>query len=469
MQRYRKTSKRVTVKPALMVLMWSFFMGVVYAAVTSLSSYQIPIDALNIPTYLMADATYFGLIHLFYPIAGLLADLKFGRYKTIISSIWILVAGAPLLLFGSSFLVTASEQSQSNVLFLSIGGVLTCVGVILTICSTVAFSANVIQFGLDQLHDSSTDEQVVFIEWYTWVFYAASVTFQVMTEVLEDSGYVSVLAIYYTKGSMLCAVAIILITSLYYTHKKQNWFIFNIKLVNPYRLVYRITKFARKHKIPVNRSALTYHEDEIPSGLDLGKSKYGGPFTTEQVEDVKAFYGIFRILCSLGPIYFLEFAVYSLSGLFRPHILEEYYYNYSRNEQSIGQKIQFLLVEGFIVNDIILAAVLPVHIIVIRPFISYCIPKTHTRMGMGILAAVISLIISLMMDVIAHQVDPSLKCMLSSDPFDLYYEPNGTYHPSTVVSSFYYIIIIQQLLVRLFYLIVFVAKYEFILAQVHML
>ncbi len=70
-----------------------------------------------------------------------------------------------------------------------------------------------IQFELDQLHDYSTDEQVVFMEWYTWVFYAASVTFQVMTEVLEDNGYVSVLAIYYTKGSMLCAVAIILITS----------------------------------------------------------------------------------------------------------------------------------------------------------------------------------------------------------------------------------------------------------------
>ncbi len=212
---------------------------------------------------------YFGLIHFFYPIAGLL-----GRYKTIISSIRILVAGAPLLLFGSSFLVTASEQSQSNVLFLSIGGVLTCVGVILTICSTVAFSANVIQFGLDQLHDSSTDEQIVFIEWYTWVFYASCVTFQVTTEVLDYDEYVTIPVIYYITGSLLSAIVVALILSLHFANRKQNWFIFNIKLINPYRLVYRITKFARKHKIPVNRSALTYHEDEIPSGLDLSKSKY---------------------------------------------------------------------------------------------------------------------------------------------------------------------------------------------------
>ena len=48
-------------------------------------------------------------------------------------------------------------------------------------------------------------------------------------------------------------------------------------------------KFAAKHKAPVNRSALTYWEEDIPSRVDLGKSKYGGPFTTEQVEDVKTF------------------------------------------------------------------------------------------------------------------------------------------------------------------------------------
>ena len=60
--------------------------------------------------------------------------------------------------------------------------------------------------------------------------------------------------------------------------------------------MYRVTKFAYQHKVPVHRSAFTYCEDELPSGLDLGKSKYGGPFTTEEVEDVKAFYGILKVL-----------------------------------------------------------------------------------------------------------------------------------------------------------------------------
>ena len=54
---------------------------------------------------------------------------------------------------------------------------------------------------------------------------------------------------------------------------------------NPYKLIYRVLKYAIKHKYARQRSAFTYCEDDIPSRLDYGKSKYGGPFTTEQVED----------------------------------------------------------------------------------------------------------------------------------------------------------------------------------------
>ena len=38
---------------------------------------------------------------------------------------------------------------------------------------------------------------------------------------------------------------------------------------------------------PRNRSALTYWEKEYPSHIDLGKEKYGGPFSEEEVENVK--------------------------------------------------------------------------------------------------------------------------------------------------------------------------------------
>ena len=77
---------------------------------------------------------------------------------------------------------------------------------------------------------------------------------------------------------------------------------------NPIKLIVRVLCYARKHKYPENRSALTYWEEEAPSRLDLGKSKYGGPFTEEEVEDVKT------VFCML-PL-FISFIAFILSDDF---------------------------------------------------------------------------------------------------------------------------------------------------------
>ena len=63
-------------------------------------------------------------------------------------------------------------------------------------------------------------------------------------------------------------------------------------------------KFALRHKTPIDRSSLTYLEDEIPSRINLGKSTYGGPFTTEEVEYVKIFLQLIKVLLSLSGLFF---------------------------------------------------------------------------------------------------------------------------------------------------------------------
>ena len=48
---------------------------------------------------------------------------------------------------------------------------------------------------------------------------------------------------------------------------------------------------------------MTYWENEVPSRLDLGKEKYGGPFSEEQVEDVKTVLRLIpMLLCLAGMI-----------------------------------------------------------------------------------------------------------------------------------------------------------------------
>ena len=105
----------------------------------------------------------------------------------------------------------------------------------------------------------------------------------------------------------------------------RRWFLIDQGNTNPYKLVYKVIKFAKDHINPIHRSAFTYCEDELPSRLDLGKEKYGGPFTTEEVENVKAFLGILRVLLTVGPMFFVEFAfsdmILSLMMFPRFHII----------------------------------------------------------------------------------------------------------------------------------------------------
>ena len=76
---------------------------------------------------------------------------------------------------------------------------------------------------------------------------------------------------------------------------------------NPYKSVITVLIFAWKHKYPLQRSAFTYcDDDEIPSRLDFGKGRYGGPYSTEQVEDVKTFIRIILVLLLTGPVFVLE-------------------------------------------------------------------------------------------------------------------------------------------------------------------
>ncbi len=101
--------------------------------------------------------------------------------------------------------------------------------------------------------------------------------------------------------SVIVSVAVLLLTNKYSSSFKSN----SLK-VNPYYQVYAIIKYAYHHKKPVRRSAFTYCEDERPSRIDYGKQRYGGPFTTEQVEDVKVFINISKVLVIVSPFFSLD-------------------------------------------------------------------------------------------------------------------------------------------------------------------
>ncbi len=91
-----------------------------------------------------------------------------------------------------------------------------------------------------------------------------------------------------------------------------KWLIIEPKSPQSLKTIYQVLKFAAKHKAPLNRSALTYWEEDVPSRMDLAKSRYGGPFTTEQVEDVKTF---FKIIVMQIPLFFVSLSYWKTARL----------------------------------------------------------------------------------------------------------------------------------------------------------
>ena len=85
----------------------------------------------------------------------------------------------------------------------------------------------------------------------------------------------------------------------------HKWLDANNKTGNPIKLIFQVLNYARKNKCPRLRSALTYIDEEHPSRIDFGKHKFGGPFTEEEVEDVKTIFRLIPVLLSSFGVSFL--------------------------------------------------------------------------------------------------------------------------------------------------------------------
>ena len=123
---------------------------------------------------------------------------------------------------------------------------------------------------MDQLRDA---EIISFIVWYMWTW-SVGILFVVIQYCF--CGFVASLFISACVSLALC------LDSLF-----NHWLIKEPVVQNHFRLFFGVLRYAVMNKYPQQRSASTYWEDKPYSRIDLAKNKYGGPFTTEQVEDVK--------------------------------------------------------------------------------------------------------------------------------------------------------------------------------------
>ena len=400
------------------------------------------------------------LAYCFSPLAGYIADNKLGRYKTIKINLKVLlgslVVGNILIIMYLTLLLWGNTIIYVTIAFYATLSLFIVVLFPVTF-GYIGFHANIVQFGLDQRYDSPADHQSLFIHWYIWVFFFVLLVVAVTFKTLYYSSLVGLCVLCF-----LCmGTLVLLICSLVAVNRKKHWFLSDTARINPYKLVYKVSKFAWQHKVPVHRSAFTYCEDELPTGLDLGKIKYGGPFTTEEVENVKFFYGILKIFLALGPAEFLHIAFDPVLKWYMKHVRyatneEEYVFNhtiysyYSIVDQNIAN---IILQDGF-VSSLSVVILLLIYIDMLRPFVNHLVPSMLKRIGLGIIVTNISLLCTFAMDVALHSHHPTsgLDCMFDQ-PSIIY-----IFQDITPIS-------IQCFLSALSSIFIYIALYEFICSQ----
>ena len=262
----------------------------------------------------------------------------------------------------------------------------------------VFFITNIIQFGIEQLRDEPTIKSdcylimVLFVEQLTeLVIKICKCSFNSRVEwskgmVTNGNGYIIAFDVVISV-SVVCSVII-----LFLVEKYSSIFQYHNTKGNPYKLVYGVISFAIKHKKPIRRSAFTYCDDERPSRLDFGKQRYGGPFTTEQVEDVKVMVNIIKILIALSPYFLLE-----LTGdtLLAHHLPLDGLSNYNFLER--------VILEYSVLSPLIVTIFILIYLTSIRQCIAKYNPTILQRIGVSLILVILMQLIIIACSIISRE------------------------------------------------------------------
>ena len=387
---------------AILVLIWDLMIGI---------SGNLLIQVTHIFSLLGTIVTLcLTLIVLF---AGFFGDFLISRYKLVLVGTY-----ASFLLLIPLVIIVTLHLSSHLLLVLQI----LCT---LSVITTGVVRVILLPFNIDQLIGSSSDELTAVIHWHN-VGPVVALFFGKMISLETNNLLVS----------LLCySVCIISVTAVLVSHNLFNHYLDTtpVNTSNPIKLMVRVLCYARKHKYPENRSALTYWEEEAPSRLDLGKEKYGGPFTEEQVEDVKTILRLLPlvVVCTMGSGFYGEMNIQDVSGV-----------SYGC-QNTFGGQMSLVLVYLFIIL---------LHQFLIYPCFYKYIPSMLKRIGLGMVLIAFSNIIHTILAFTGnYHVGEMFHCLTAYDEKSFAGKRNW--------------IIFDDIALAVNWYIIYVVLVEFILAQ----
>ena len=294
--RLKSCFQQPTSKSLIQVMVWIIAVGFLKSAVEASPYYVVTRVDASQSVLLYAVLSLYILLAiemLCYPFGGLLADVYFGRYKIIKASL-ITIAISMLIALLELVATVQLQVNEKSPFWKKIAFAVGGGGAFLVLVIGLAgFTSNIVQFGLDQLQDAPSNKLGAFVHMYVWANRIGYTAFDTIWSIEHC---------YYTTGENASLtntfvyslpVTCFLVISAMILIKFLTNRMFNKERVkhNPYQMIFRILDFVRKHKRPVGHpSAFAYCDAFKPSRMDYAKERYGGPFTTSDVEDVRHSY-----------------------------------------------------------------------------------------------------------------------------------------------------------------------------------
>ena len=396
------------------------------------------------------------LVLLFYPVAGIIGEVYWTRYKIMIIGIVLMILSlsvVPPALVGLMF--TSDEYEK-----MSIGGILIAVALIPFQIGLAIFESNIIQFGTNQLLFASSDQLSSYVHWSFWCMYVVPFAVTTVSCFFNVSSATSAPIV-----ELLLVIFALVLMLLPKTRKTLELRKFTQK--NPIKLAIGVLKYAIQNKYPVRQSAFTYNDEERYNRINFAKNRYGGPYTTEEVEDVKTLIQIMILFSSMFGFLLND----------NTSILIITYGNLQQFKlsSSILESTAQCYVANFMLTFLVIVAGIPIYKLVLTPLFYKFLPNMIKRMGIGLMVTFLSLATQLLISVLLNSAFEELgyanTCgynltangSFSDNTTSSLYNGSSLVVPNTLISQ--YILIIPQVLNGFSLLLIFLTALEFILAQ----
>ena len=392
------------------------------------------------------------LIFLLSPLTGYLADVSFGRRKILVCGTYItLLSVVCIFVIGVIFVVTFHKTNAAANILLA----LLVVCIMIYTFGNVFFLSNIIQFGTDQLRDSPTRYSTVFVHAFFWtenacslVATSAAFNFHYAVDAIHKAIFFSRA---FVTGSTVLLSILLMSVVLFIVHKKSHsFFLSENRAEDPYKLISKVLCFAIRHNKPIRRSAFTFWENTRPSRLDFGKLRYGGPYTTEQVENVKVLLNILKVILALGPFFFLEGTSHIL-------IVSHAYINATEDSNFKFQFKNALLGNGMLI-PLLPVICMPVFYVLFKNFyLVINFPNMFKKIGLAYGILVISYVILCICDFISFGCFNNIMICIENTRYQL------NHHFFNIPDI--YMSLIQQVLFSFNQMLFYPPAYEFICCQ----